>query len=703
MLMPKVEAWSIVRMKHIPKCLIIFLFLYSTVLVPNAAVYLSEQQSFNPVVLDTVKISCSSGTVQCSIDSSIPISFSVEHKTSRHHTTGSRYNLDSMSAEQLIWFFITHNYTQEQILTQPLLYLRSAYLAVAKQLPKYPQYVKMYHDEYKKLNWFTKGLGRMLFIYTPKLQRQFAMLWRECEENRIAQEKYEQEKRELQVKKQQEANDCKTLEKREAYVRELERVENIVCDGSACKRLAFNNHKARLNAIKKSKQHFERILRKLQTSKDVIAFAQQYGITEQQIACVTLNSYEYQLHKEFVSHIHSALAFKRNYNITDPNIFIDALGSGISLGIKSNHLHNPEWATRWSDFCYEATEIVQGIGEGILLGSYNTVDMVAHPVHTLVRMVDGVRMLGALTARTVGALVHLNYLIERGKYLQCATEVYGIGEQLVEIAATIQESTAKMSNRDIAKHVTVFGTEWVLTGQMFLMGHALCSNLGHTIKRTIKFLKDEGTAGEFALATTDGMLLKASENMNKGGGRGVNNLIRSSNTLLETVHAEYMAKLKTDIDILRIAFDCKVNGFASFANKWIKINYEHILGMEELAWGRYGLAKINGFHHDCMNIIRKSGALEFIDQVVTETGFYKSKILYDGHYVDTKTFFPANWPREKVVSTIYDAYNNFIKSGVKPKQLPDGKLILQGLTNEGVTIEMIMTQKCKIVTAYPLL
>lgn len=689
-----------VYMKHI--FFTILLLLYSGILLPDV-VYISEQQPFNPIVSDSVNFSDNFGNAQRVADTSVPVSFTTEHKHFKHHTSNPQYNLDCMSTEQLIWFFTTNNYTQDQILSCPLLYMRSAYLAIAKQLPKYPRYVKMYHDEYKKLNWFTKGLGRALFIYTPKLQRQFALLWQECEEQRIAQEQCEQQQRERRIRQEQEARERKAAEARAAYVRELERVENIVRDSSVCKSLSVNDRKARLDSLTACRKNSDRKLRRLQTGQDVVAFAQSYGMPEQQITNVTMNGYEYQLHKEFVSHVHSALGFKRRYNIQDQNVFIDVLGNGIAIGIKSNHLHNPEWATKWADFGHEAIEIIRGIGEGIVLGSYNTVDMVMHPVRTLVRMVDGVRMLGSLTARTIGTLAHWNYLIEHGECLQCVTEMSAVGEQLINMATVIHEHTAQMSNREITKHVTALGTEWALTGQMFVIGHSLCSNMGQMIQKTIRFLKEEDKAGEFILATVDGVLVKASEDMNKVA--GVSNVVRNTRTVLESMHAAYLSHLEVEVQSLRLLFDNTIKGFADFKNKFLKIEYKHILGIENLTWNSKGaLDKIRGFHHDFMDAIKKSGILEFTDQVMHEHGFYRATILYEGKKVkDAGTFFPAEWSREKVIEKIYEAYNDFIKSGVKINPERDGKYIVNGFIKEGIEIEMHITQNGRVVTAYPIL
>lgn len=137
------------------------------------------------------------------------------------------------------------------------------------------------------------------------------------------------------------------------------------------------------------------------------------------------------------------------------------------------------------------------------------------------------------------------------------------------------------------------------------------------------------------------------------------------------------------------------------AIKDIKIALEHILGME-LRWSDLGkFIKLSGFHHDFMGAIEKSKAFKFVNKVIKENGCYSATLIIDG--IETKkTFFPQYWSQEDVVKKIYEAYYNYIKSGAPLKLEKNGKYIVHGLTNEGITIEMHITQKGLIKTAYPI-
>jgi hypothetical protein len=58
-------------------------------------------------------------------------------------------------------------------------------------------------------------------------------------------------------------------------------------------------------------------------------------------------------------------------------------------------------------------------------------------------------------------------------------------------------------------------------------------------------------------------------------------------------------------------------------------------------------------------------------------------------------------PCQKVIEKIYEAYGNFVKSGIPLELQNDGKYLARGVIEGNVKIEMYITTKGKIVTAYP--
>ena len=218
------------------------------------------------------------------------------------------------------------------------------------------------------------------------------------------------------------------------------------------------------------------------------------------------------------------------------------------------------------------------------------------------------------------------------------------------------------------------------------------------IARTFKKAVDTHLADNPILVTAEGFQVKISNTMNNLGGPG-KEIINSSKALVESAYAKIAIELESEISAIRQLYSNAPNGFAEFAHKPIRIAYKHILGME-INLNKKGKLSLSGFHHDLKNAIEKSGTIKFVNKIFNEHGCYSAELIMDGLRVP-KTFFPAHWPREKVVSKIHEAYNNFIKSGVIPELGGDGKYFIRALTNVGMEIEMYFTIGGEMKTAYP--
>ncbi len=172
--------------------------------------------------------------------------------------------------------------------------------------------------------------------------------------------------------------------------------------------------------------------------------------------------------------------------------------------------------------------------------------------------------------------------------------------------------------------------------------------------------------------------------------------LTESQKFLENFAKEFFEGLKTEIEELKNKF----SQYEKINDKWLKLDMEHFFGMD-VSWGKKGKANLGGFHQDLDNKILNQGIFEFADKVMYDHGFWKAKIFYKGDFVKNGTFFPSDWSREKVVSKIFEAYQNAVNSGIKLVPDDSGKYFLEGFTNEGIEIAMHITQKGHIKTVYP--
>jgi len=443
-----------------------------------------SQQSWNAVGSDTnLKFDRQSNNSTHTVYVPTTVTFSTQHKYSHHHTSTPQYNLHHMNTEQLAWYFSTHGYTEGEVLSHPMLYMNAAYLALAKQLPRYPEYVKMYHDEYKKFNWFTKGLGRILFIYKPKLQRQFALLWRECEKVRECKEREERTQKQKGLA---------------AYCAKLEALNynELMIDA-----IPYQHKQARNKAQAHIKTAaLDRATRQYTlTTHDIIIFASEYNIAECDLISLQGNAYEQQLHSEFLEQLDEALSISTAYALQPENILVDAIGHGIAIGMEANRLQQPDTATVWANFGWKAIEIIKGIGDGLLLCTESMVHCIHDSDCAIIEFVHALGNITGYCARAIGTVAHWHELMEQGNGLLMAQEIDDVTNRIAVCSTLCADKLSTMSTRDITKNITHIALDMVITHKMLTLGSTLCTQVKPIVCNLIKNIHKEEVFVEFAL------------------------------------------------------------------------------------------------------------------------------------------------------------------------------------------------------------
>ncbi len=96
--------------------------------------------------------------------------------------------------------------------------------------------------------------------------------------------------------------------------------------------------------------------------------------------------------------------------------------------------------------------------------------------------------------------------------------------------------------------------------------------------------------------------------------------------------------------------------------------------------------------------------VSFINKEFNEHNCYIAELIVDNNLrVPNRTFFPAEWSPEKVISKIQEAYSNFQEGETKIPHNYKGRYIVRGFTKEGMEIEMILNIDAEMKTAYPII
>jgi|GEM_PF-6609751 hypothetical protein len=131
-----------------------------------------------------------------------------------------------------------------------------------------------------------------------------------------------------------------------------------------------------------------------------------------------------------------------------------------------------------------------------------------------------------------------------------------------------------------------------------------------------------------------------------------------------------------------------------------------------------GLVRIDGFHHDCNNLLENLDRFRFINKEMFVNGYYKAIVEVVGKYGTKfveKTFFPAHWPPEKVMQEIHHVMRNMQLINKDGKIVPiDGiakyianlktsLITFEGCATDNTIIRIIFNiPKQAFTSAYPL-
>lgn len=232
--------------------------------------------------------------------------------------------------------------------------------------------------------------------------------------------------------------------------------------------------------------------------------------------------------------------------------------------------------------------------------------------------------------------------------------------------------------------------------------HLQCIHNANThvasITQNLRDALDVTIAKRPILVTPNGIVIKSIKNIQKT--TCASQKINNSQTLLTNIQNGFLAPLKQELVELHNLYSNTIKGFGPCANKYLKIDFDHIFGME-FDFKKDTLCTIKGFHHDSMHKVQQSNMFKFTNIKTSREGIYSTNLIFENSKPIFKTFFPANWTRKDVVNAICEAYNNFIESGVQVLWDKNGKCKINSVTNSGLKIEMYITRKGKIVSAYP--
>lgn len=109
--------------------------------------------------------------------------------------------------------------------------------------------------------------------------------------------------------------------------------------------------------------------------------------------------------------------------------------------------------------------------------------------------------------------------------------------------------------------------------------------------------------------------------------------------------------------------------------------------------------RLKGFHHDYGRDLFRQEVYKIGRYQELPREVYQGDVYISGGWVGTKTFFPAAWDVETLISKIVEAASNCESDAYFDR--PSNTIILQGSTAEGIELFFSVAADGKIKTVYP--
>lgn len=378
------------------------------------------------------------------ITSFSPASF---HKAP-HEQSSLRYQQDTRhidlfkySCDQLKVYFAYHNYSEKNILDQNMLYLSDEFVKLAKTYPGYELAVSTLRKKMCGMSPFGKWWRKHIAgSYSPQLETRINQLYAEIHHTQQFTAATSQ------------ASHCDIHKHAMTYLRD---------EWMQCAAISYDQKtKERLNKrIHALDQHDTTFCSP--PHKDAYIFAQQHHIDLYEFAPNNASALAHVLYQEYVDILDTAA----HIPVQNTEILCDALGQASHIGLEANKAGFVDQASKLADFCWTVLDYAQAAGEGIYLGTTNTLHTLAHPIETVTNTLIGI---GVITY----GLVNLTDFVQHAPFLyiidndQFFLRFNTIQDQLQTIANAAITYLTSNEPRIIVKDGTAFVTEGLLLGKI---------------------------------------------------------------------------------------------------------------------------------------------------------------------------------------------------------------------------------------------
>lgn len=398
------------------------------------------------------------------------------------------------------------------------------------------------------------------------------------------------------------------------------------------------------------------------------------------------------MHSEYVHLIEKAAINQLRWQQDNTKIFL----SFIDCGREHNQAGSLVISRNILNVCWAFYDGMLAVGEGVIDGVTSLANSVAHPIEMAQNLGAAVLTLGKGIAQLTAYTIDLAVL-KCTDQLAFEYQIHKTSKAIDAIANALYQQIT-MHPHEAIRNSTAVLTESMVTGKLF----STLSVFFDTAKMQLPFYLEHinhglpplavaavGNQAMVAAAAVEATAILQKIDAVLNGAKDLTLFMQSFGPCIP------IAKQLPELEKI---YKDSVKGFGEQADKYVdwEDGLKHIFEIK-IKQAKNGKLKIDGFHHDPGNFLEKMEVIKLLNKKEYPDGFYKADVLYNGVLHEGKTFFPADWSREKVVKTIIDFYESKKDLAIKE----GNRWRIEDFFCQKTKIRIIIENTMKSVTSYP--
>jgi hypothetical protein len=277
----------------------------------------------------------------------------------------------------------------------------------------------------------------------------------------------------------------------------------------------WQNHQdiviSRNNALKELEIDDQQYTTEYTLSEQTKAYLDAHHINNNLFTICSGNILQHTIHMEFIAINEKAAFYWHQKTFLKSNKKVmHSIAHLTDAGIAFNSIENISKAIIIANTCWVLIDCIQAFGEGLIEGTYNTINNIIHPISTIKNISNSTAICGYYIGKTIieiGKLGYIAFISPETAYNKISNWTHNFSM----ICTGLKEKYQILKIRDIVKTTTILSLECYAIAKISYSFHCLfdsAKKYAHLISKQINTISNN----KEILATPEGIIISIADN-----------------------------------------------------------------------------------------------------------------------------------------------------------------------------------------------